>query len=228
MAGGRQLEERAAPPTSEALKQRAQPGLALRERQHDEQVRRSDEQVGLARQYPAPQGARVGEVEASGESIAEGTERIPHERGNPAAELERPLTKAWSVRLTALGVTAWTGIDPAIVNADPVTLLVVLAGAVLVQQLEGRRGGVVENEESVPAILALHGALTHDEGADGPGDVGDPSGRLGDLDLLGLGPDIAPRLLVGSEDRARQSLPGFDVPAAANEASRLVRASQRS
>ena len=75
------------------------------------------------------------------------------------------------------------------------TLLVLLARAVLVQEVEGRRGVVVEEEERVPAVLSLHRALAHDDGADGMGDALDDGGGLGDLDLLGLGADVATGLL---------------------------------
>jgi hypothetical protein len=76
-------------------------------------------------------------------------------------------------------------------NADAVALLVMLAGAELVQQVEGRRRVVMQDEDRVPAIFPSRRALAHDDGADGMGEVFDHGGRLGDLDLLGLGADVS-------------------------------------
>src|SRR5262249_16304479 len=158
---------------------------------------------GVAYQNPAPQRARMGEVETPRQGVAEGAERVPSARGDPGAERGRPLTEPRSVRPTALGVAARRGIDPQLVDADPVALLVVLAGAVLVQQLERRRGVVVEDEERVPAVLPLHRALAHDDGADRSVDALDRGGGLGDLDLLGLGADVPAGLLMVGEAVAR-------------------------
>lgn len=69
------------------------------------------------------------------------------------AERERSLSKAWTVGPAALGIAARRGVDPEIVHADPVTLLVVLASAVLVQQVEGRRHVVVQDEQRVQRSL---------------------------------------------------------------------------
>ena len=97
-------------------------------------------------------------------------------------------------------------------------LLVVLASAELVQQIERRRRVVMQGEERVPAVLALHRTLTHDDGADGLRDAADRGGRLGNLDLLGLGALVATGLLVLGELRARQSLPPVGVAAATRRA----------
>src|SRR5581483_9094620 len=107
----------------------------------------------------------------------------PGERSDPGGEQERPLTKARSIGPSALGVAARGGVDPQVVDADPVTLFVVLARAVLVQEVERRRGVVVEDEERMPAVFPLQGALAYDDGAQGSGDALDDRGGLGDLDL---------------------------------------------
>lgn len=92
-------------------------------------------------------------METPRQGVAEGAERVPGERGDPGVERERASAEAWAIGATVLGVAAGGGVDPQVVDADPVALLVVLAGAVLVQQIEGRRRVVVEDEERVPAVL---------------------------------------------------------------------------
>ena len=204
--------------TVELLDQRAEPGSTLVEGQHDEQVRWGEDQVGVAHQRPAPERAWVGEVEALRQCVAEGAERVPGERGDPGVERERAATEAWAIGAAVLGVAAGGGVDPQVVHADPVALLVVLAGAVLVQQVEGRRGVVVEDEERVPAVLSLQRALTDDDGAQGTGQALDGGGGLGDLDLLELGAAESTRLFVMGEAVARQLLPGGHVARAARGA----------
>src|SRR4051794_32061528 len=103
------------------------------------------------------------------------------------------------MRATILGVSAGHGVKPHVVNTNAVALLMVLAGAVLVQQVEWRRGVVVEDEERVPAVLAAHRVLTHDDGAYWAHDAADDRGGLGDLDLLGLGADVSAGLLDAGE-----------------------------
>src|SRR5215813_3597592 len=150
-------------------------------------------------------------MEPLGQRVAKGAERIPHQRDDPGAQQQRPLTEAGPVGAAALGVTARAGVEPQVVYADPVKLLVRLARSVLVQQLEGRRRVVVKNEQRVPAILSALRALAEDEGTDRLVDALDPGGRLGPVALLVLCPDVAPGLLVRREALARQSLPSIDV-----------------
>src|SRR3569832_1769631 len=119
--------------------------------------------------------------------MAQVAERVPGEGGDPGVEGEGAATEARAVGTTALGVATRRGVDPEVMDADAVTLLVVLTGAVLVQQVEGGGGVVVEDEERVPAVFPLQSALAHDDGAQGMGDALDGGGGLGELDLLVLG-----------------------------------------
>jgi hypothetical protein len=89
----------------------------------------------------------VGEVECRGETGAQFAQGLPGERGDPGAEREWSPTETRAVGTALLGVAARGGIDPEVVDADAVALLVMLARALLVQQIEGRRRVIVEDEE---------------------------------------------------------------------------------
>jgi hypothetical protein len=108
-----------------------------------------------------------------------------------------------------------------------------LAGAELVQEVEGCGGVVMENKEGVPAVLSPLCMLAYDDGAYGACEPRNGSRRFGDLDSFGSGPDIATRLVNAPEGFAGQSLPRLEVggaPGRAEQEDRLstpVEATQR-
>jgi hypothetical protein len=120
----------------------------------------------------------VGEVERLGKEGTEIAQGIPGERCDPGAEQQGPLAETRTIGAALLGVAARGGVDPQVVDADAVALLVMLTGAILVQQIEGRRRIVVQDEERMPAVLASRGTFTYDDGAYGAGDALDDGGRL--------------------------------------------------
>ena len=133
----------------------------------NEQMRGGDQELGIAHQRPAAKGAWVREVKRRGERGTEDTKGIPCEGVNPGREHQGALTKAGPVRRAVLGVAAGDGIERHVVNADAIALLVMLAGAELVQKVERCGGVVMENKEGVPAVLSPPCMLAHDDGAHG-------------------------------------------------------------
>src|SRR4051812_39044766 len=172
------------------LDNRTEPGAPMAGSKHHQQMGGGDNKGCVADENPAAEGPWVGVVKDRRQRGAELAECLPGKRRDPGAEREWTLTKAGSLRRAVLGVAARRRVEPQVVEADPVALLVVLTGAELVEQIEGRGRVIVEDEQGVPPILAPHRALAHDDGADRAGDARDDGRRLGDLDLLGLGADV--------------------------------------
>src|SRR5262249_53838682 len=100
----------------ELSEQRAEPAAAPRGLQHDDQMRRGEDQLGVGQEDPAPERARVRVMEPLGQRIAEGAERIPNQRDDPGAQQQRPLTEAGPVGAAALGVAARAGVEPQVVH----------------------------------------------------------------------------------------------------------------
>ena len=186
--------------------------------EHNEQMRTGDQELGIAHQHPAAKGARMCEVKRCGERGAELTQGVPNEGVNPGTEHQRSLTKAGPVRRAVLGIAAGYSIERDVVNADAIALLVMLAGAELVQEVERCGGVVMENKESVPAILSSRCMLAHDDGAHGACEPRNGSRRFGDLDSFGFGTDVATRLVNAPEGFAGQSFPRLEVGGAPRRA----------